>query len=258
MKINFHTHVKRCRHAAGDVEDYIKCALEKGLSQLGFSDHAPFPDFDFGMRMPYCELWEYLEEVDAMREKYKDDITIWKGLEIEYLPEYKGYYEELLAKYGVEYLLLGEHFYKDAAGENANIYGAHSTEQCLSYAHSVAEGMKTGFFKAVAHPDLYMLNMDEWDDNCRKAADLIINTAAATDTVLEYNANGLRRKQVEYSDGIRHPYPHDTFWKMVAETPVRVIVNSDCHNPKELWDEAIERSYRKLQELGITPIEGLL
>ncbi|MCM1283988.1 MAG: histidinol-phosphatase [Roseburia sp.] len=258
MKTNFHTHVKRCRHAGGDAEDYVRCAIENGLSQLGFSDHAPFADVDFGMRMPYSELWEYLGEVDAVRDKYGSKITVWKGLEIEYLPEYRRYYEELLTEYGVEYLLLGEHFYKDAAGNNANIYEAHSTEQCLSYARSVAEGMKTGFFKAVAHPDLYMLNMDVWDDNCARAADLIIDTAVATDTVLEYNANGLRRPQTKYSDGLRHPYPHDTFWKMAAGTSVRAIVNSDCHSPKDLWDEAMERAHRNLRELGIKPIEELL
>ena len=195
IKTNFHTHVQRCRHAGGTEEAYVQAAISLGFTQLGFSDHAPFPDRDFGMRMPFCELQEYLDTLNALTVKYQTDIILWKGLEIEYLPEYQNYYEELLTTWKFDYLLMGEHFYKDAQGANANIYGPlPSTEQFLFYAHSVAEGMKSGFFKAVAHPDIYMLNHFAWDKNCEKAADIIIDTAAATGTVLEYNANGFRRK----------------------------------------------------------------
>ena len=65
-----------------------------------------------------------------------------------------------------------------------------STEEYVFYARTVVEGMKTGLFKALAHPDLYLLNPYAWDDNCKRAADLIIDTAVSTGTILEYNANG--------------------------------------------------------------------
>lgn len=55
--------------------------------------------------------------------------------------------------------------------------------------------MKTGLFLAVAHPDIYMADNFVWDDNCKKAADIIIDTAVITGTVLEYNANGFRREK---------------------------------------------------------------
>lgn len=259
QRTNFHTHVQRCKHAKGCEEDYVKAALSKGLSQLGFSDHGPFPDVDFGLRMPFGELGEYLDQVNALAEQYRGRIILWKGLEIEYLPEYRDYYEELLTKWGMDYLLMGEHIYKNAQGEYDNIYTSNaSTEQFLSYARTIAEGMRTGFFKAVAHPDIYMLNPFAWDHNCRKAADLIIDTAAATGTALEYNANGLRRPQKEYPDGVRYPYPHEAFWQMAAEAPLEVIVGADCHNPADLWDESVERAYGNLLKLGIRPIAELL
>ena len=44
LKSNFHTHTKRCCHAFGVEADYAKEAYDKGLSVLGFSDHAPFKD----------------------------------------------------------------------------------------------------------------------------------------------------------------------------------------------------------------------
>ena len=259
IKTNFHTHSQRCGHADGIEEDYIKSAISCGVSELGFSDHGPYPDFDFGLRMPFCELPKYLEALDALIPKYQKEITIKKGLEIEYLPKYRDYYEDLLTKWGIEYLLMGEHFYLNAQGEETNIYGsASTTSQFIAYAQTIAEGMKTGLFKAVAHPDLYMLNSFAWDDNCKKAADIIIDTAAATDTILEYNANGLRRGLKPFPDGIRYPYPHDAFWAMAAQAPIKVFVSSDCHNPKDVWDDSVELAYEKLQSIGIQPVMHIL
>mgnify|MGYP003243181629 CR=1 FL=1 len=81
-KINFHTHTNRCRHADGIAADYVQSALSAGVTQLGFSDHAPFPDYDFGMRMPYCELSEYIEDINALTVQYQTDIILWENISI--------------------------------------------------------------------------------------------------------------------------------------------------------------------------------
>lgn len=256
-KINFHTHTNRCRHADGIAADYVQSALSAGVTQLGFSDHAPFPDYDFGMRMPYCELSEYIEDINALTVQYRTDIILWKGLEIEYLLEYRDYYEALLTRSGMDYLLMGEHFYKNASGKTTNYTDALSTDEFPVYAQNVADGMKTGLFLAVAHPDIYMADNFVWDDNCKKAADIIIDTAVTTGTVLEYNANGFRREKKFYPDGTRYQYPHPAFWEMVKGSGARVIVGSDCHNPSQVWDVAIEKAYQNLYALGIHPISSL-
>lgn len=257
-KTNFHTHVQRCGHASGTEEDYVKEAVAKGLSQLGLSDHGPFPDVDLGMRMPFSELGDHVDAINALTEKYEADIILWKGLEIEYLPEYRDHYEELLTRWGFDYLLMGEHYFKTAQGERINIYDTPSPALYLDYAHTVAEGMRSGYFKAVAHPDIYMINPFAWDADCERAADIIIDAAVATDTVLEYNANGFRREKKQFPDGVRYQYPHSMFWQMAAKAPIRAIVGSDCHDPSKLWDEAVEHSYRDLARLGILTVTELL
>ena len=103
-----------------------------------------------------------------------------------------------------------------------------------------------------------MFNPFAWNDDCERASDIILDAAAATDTVLEYNANGLRRAQVEFPDGVRHPYPCSRFWEMAAKTSIRVIVGSDCHDPACLWDDAVALAYQNLQALGIEPIAALM
>ena len=38
---DYHIHTKRCGHAIGEMEEYVKNAIRKGLREIGFSDHLP-------------------------------------------------------------------------------------------------------------------------------------------------------------------------------------------------------------------------
>ncbi len=257
MRTNYHTHTKRCLHAFGTEEDYISSALNAGVSVLGFSDHAPFPDVDYGYRMPYSELREYFAAVDRLREERADDIIIKKSLEIEYLPQYVEYYERLLEIEKVDYLLLGEHFYINGAGEFHNITQATGTEAYLDYAKAIAAALETGYFRMLAHPDLFTINKLAWDRNCDAATDIILSAAVKAGTVLEFNANGYRRGIHDYPDGRRHMYPHEKFWAAAKGTDLHVMVGSDCHEPYQVWDECMDRAVDYLKERGITPIELL-
>lgn len=258
MKTNYHTHTQRCLHAQGSEEDYIKAALDAGVSVLGFSDHAPFPDRDYGFRMPYSELGEYFSAVDRLAKEHSSDIILKKSLEIEYMPQYQSYYEMILSRYNPDYLILGEHFFLDRTGHMYNITTeANDTELYLAYAQAVADALKTGYFQIVAHPDIFAMNRFAWDKNCDAASEIIIEAAAATGTVLEYNANGFRRGLHDYPDGRRYMYPHTNFWRKVVGTCIPVIIGSDCHNPSQVWDDCMPRAQTALQELGISPIETL-
>ena len=57
-----------------------------------------------------------------------------------------------------------------------------------------------------------------------------------------------------YPDGIRYQYPHKHFWDLVAQSGASVIIGSDCHNPSQVWDYAIEYAYEQLTALNIKPI----
>lgn len=253
MKVNYHTHTERCQHAQGNEEDYVKSAIQSGLSILGFSDHAPFPDYDFGYRMLYSELDDYLLAIDSLAKKYSGDITLYKGLEIEYLPKYQSYYENLIYEKKLDYMILGEHFFRDDSGALSYITQAQDTHCYIDYARAIASALKTGYFKMVAHPDIFALNHFSWDKNCDIASDIIIEAAAETDTILEFNANGLRRGIHDYPDGERYMYPHKAFWKKVSGSQVRVMIGSDCHNPAQVWDDYLPLAYEMVKEMGITP-----
>lgn len=255
MRVNYHTHTHRCKHASGTVRDYVNSAIDKELGILGISDHAPFPDTDYGYRMDYSELEDYIEEINIAKQDFSDKIKIYSGLEIEYFKKSVDYYERLLTKDKLDYLILGEHQYILDDGTHKNITLAKSTEWYIEYAKAVSDGLDTGYFKILAHPDLCMKNQFPFDSNCEKAFDIILNSLVKNNIIVEYNANGIRSGLIDYPDSKRYPYPFDYLWSKIAETNIKVVVSADCHNPNQIWDEAMDLSYANLEKLNIKPVE---
>ncbi len=262
MKSNYHTHTYLCKHATGNVEDYVKEAIKQGYDELGMSDHVPYKKgvFDFcsdqysrtepyNYRMSFEQLDAYLSEIDECISKYGDKLKILKGFEAEYVPSENEYYEFLLEK--VDYLVLGQHLlFKEDEGfiRHTSSFSVRTKMELEIYKNQSIEALRTGYFKIFAHPDLYMKSYSEFDDLARETAIAIIETAIREDVILEYNANGVRESK---------GYPCDDFWKIAAEYNVKVIVNSDCHHPEYLNDIYVAKSEEQLGRLGIKVLKKI-
>lgn len=257
MKVNFHTHTAYCGHAVGSVADYTQAALNNGLGKLGFSDHLPFEGNPYESRMPFEQLESYVRDVRYEAEQHKGNMEILCGFEGEYIRGKERYYEYLLSSGKSDYFLLGQHMFLNRQGTMRNSCALCGTEEYLDYTDSVIEGMNTGFFAAVAHPDLIFFNAFAWDDNCSRACDRLLEAAVKNDWILEYNANGYRRGICHFPDGDRYQYPHEQLWKRAAEAQVRVLIGSDCHNPKQMYDEAVLKAYTDTNERGLRVITDI-
>ncbi len=254
IRTNFHTHTTRCKHASGADEAYIQHTIDNQFSILGFSDHGPYEDNRFGYRMNYAELEEYISTMKSLKKKYADQIQLRVGLEIEYNKHDDAYFKTLLIEKGIEYLALGQHIYLNSKDEWVNTYFHERTEQHIEYATSLVEGMKSGYYSFVCHPDLFFINDLPYDENTEKACDIIIEAAQELDMVLEYNANGYRREFKSFVDGDRYPYPHLKFWEKVSKTNIRVLINADAHSPSQVYDEAIQKSVEATKALGLNVV----
>lgn len=249
-KVNYHTHTKRCMHASGTEEDYVKEAIDKGLTILGMSDHIAYPDNRSGNRMQYLEVPEYISACKNLATKYKDKITVLTGFESEYSDTCHNYYDYLFNEFKIDYLVLGQHYFtKD--GIEYNTFELNSTDEYLLYAKSVAKALKTKYFKILAHPDLIFINNLPFDDNCKEAIEILITAIKESDIVIEFNANGIRRGLKDFVDGKRLPYPHIAFWKRASEENLKTVINSDCHDPKQMWDYAMDYAYKLADELKL-------
>lgn len=253
MKTNYHTHHELCGHAKGRVEDYVKEALRHGMSDLGFSDHAPSRAIeDVRVRMKYSDLPGYVAEVRAAQVKYRDKIQIHLGLECEYFDTNPAYYTELLSQ--VDYLILGQHYVhmRNPRHGLLSSFSLQHPDEVIRYAKSIENALETPYFSLVGHPDLYMCGYDRFDGAAEEAAYIICEAAKKADIPLEFNANGMRRGKVKTSTGLRHPYPVEAFWHIAKYVGNKVMLSSDCHKPSLLHDQVIEEASRWLKDIGLT------
>ncbi|TDT72415.1 histidinol-phosphatase (PHP family) [Hypnocyclicus thermotrophus] len=252
MKTNYHTHNFRCGHAIGDVDDYIKEAIKHNYNIIGISDHGPLPDYLFD-RMTLKDFDDYIKAIDIAKLKYS--IKIYKGLEIEYFPEFIKYYKSLKEK--LDYLVLGPHYII----ENNNLISSWeiNTKSRLNlYTKQLLAAMNTNLFDFIAHPDLFTNANTTWDKDFEEASIKICKTAKELNIPLEINANGIRKGFKDTNLGPRYNYPRYEFWEIAKKYEVKVLINSDCHTPKELHDEAVEKAYEFANSLSLNIIYKFL
>lgn len=256
---NYHTHCNLCNHAKGEVEDYVKKAIELKLDAIGMSDHAPFDFLNehfYRVRMYEHEYPEYLRQIDDAIKKYSNDINIYRSLEIEYFDEHIERYKKLNKE--LDYLILGQHYIKSDKVFK-HISKATTLEEFHIYKEEVIKAMATKQFKILAHPDIFLFNQPNFGKEEKEISEAIIEAAIKYDVILEFNANGLRRKKYEEVDGIWYRrYPKEEFWKLVAKTNARVIIGADAHHPNQLKDEAIDQAIEILDRLSIEVEEELV
>lgn len=264
IKSNYHTHTFLCKHALGDSEDYVKRAIMLGYHTIAITDHGPFPKFlqkKLNSRRMSIEQYNevYLDMLEMSVQKHKNEILVLKGIEIEYLPELEMYYDKFLSE--LDLMILGQHYIK--VGEtHKSIYAPLSKDDILLYAKTVVDGIKTKMFKIVAHPEIYCWNIENWDDTCIEAANMIIEAAVENDVILEINANGVRnsfyQRKEFYQDGmINFPYPRREFWEIAKEKNALIMINDDAHAPNRLQDIYTIKTYEYVLNNGIKIIDRI-
>lgn len=233
MNYNYHTHTARCGHASGKEEEYILRAIEGGITHMGFSDHLPFrfPDGSQShYRIPMEQAKDYMDTLCALREKYKEQIHLHIGFEMEYYPTFFPAMLETARTLGAEYLLLGQHFTGDEHPYQNNFYVANPTDDPAlldEYVTNVLTAMDTGLFTYVAHPDIMHFTGDSalYQRQMRR----ICAAAREKNIPLEINLLGIR-------DG-RH-YPREEFWRFAGEVGAPVTFGFDAHDPLSAYDGA--------------------
>ena len=243
MLTNFHTHTYRCNHASGTEEEYILRAIEAGVGEMGFSDHGPYPmpnGYCSGFRMRTDTTGEYVATLAALRDKYREKIRIRIGFELEYYPKFFPDLSRHLAGFDFDYIIMGQHF----IGNEIDNVGPHCTagtedEELLRiYVDQVCEGMRTGAYCYVAHPDVFTFLGDAsvYDKHMIR----LCETARELDIPLEINGLGIRTNRF---------YPHEAFWRLAGKVGNKAIFGCDAHDAPSAWDSA---SYAKAQAMAKT------
>ncbi len=257
---NYHTHTWRCRHADGDIGDYVTAARRAGLGELGFSDHMPWHDGRWpSWRMTMAQLPGYIAELEGARRAESlrpDGLSLLAGLECEYGEEEESYLRDvLLGEYGLDYLAAGIHSYEADGGWRDSFF-ITDTRGLLGYARQVEKAAASGLFSFLAHPDVFCNGYWSWNAEAEACARDVLAACEEARLPLEVNGYGLRKPLVPSMEGRRPPYPHPRFWEIAADYDIEALPGSDAHTPTDVGSGLVE--CRELAEgLGIRILEGL-
>lgn len=245
IRQNLHTHTYYC-DGKDSVEKMVEKAIDKGFSVLGFSGHGNNEPIDTcGMSKDH--LKQYIEDVLAAKEKYKDKISVHLGIEEDMAGE----------KYdkgsGFEYIIGSVHYVCKEAKHYPVDYSLEVTEDFLEYAKDyykeVEKIAQRKEVDIVGHVDLIMkYNQDEAmfsfeDPQYLNYAYKAIDKNIQAGKIFEINTGAISR-------GYRkEPYPHIHLLKYIKEKGGRILINTDCHNCENL-DTGYEESLKLAKECG--------
>ncbi len=235
MAYDLHTHTLWC-DGHSTPEQVVLSAIEKGLTTIGVLAHS-YCDFEPEYFLHYSKVDDFIDEVNGLKEKYKEKIKVLCGIELDAFTSKKVKTDRF------DYVLGSVHNFK--VGDN--YYPMDYTEEILvDYVNKVFNG---DFYSAIenyfesmeklieltnadiiGHFDLikkFNVNGKLFDEShpryinaWKKAVDKLI----PFNVPFEINIGGLIRVR-----GQDKPYPSDEIMEYIAKKGGKFIYGSDSH-----------------------------
>ena len=235
---NLHTHSTFC-DGKNDLESTVLKAIEIGFTGIGFSGHSHANYIKSTSSMPLDKTLIYKSEIARLKEKYKDKIEVFCGLEFDqYSDDDKSGYDYIIG--ANHYLKMGDEFVGfDRNAQTVqdiitNYFDGDGLKFSKEYYSQLAELPKYGDFDIVAHFDLIAKNIEIanlFDENDKRYQRYALDCFYALKekiSVFEVNTGAMSR-------GYRKtPYPNPFILKEMAKSGVGIIIGSDCHDNEYL------------------------
>jgi len=228
---DYHVHTYLCKHAEGQVYEYVESAIEKKVEQLGFAEHIPIPGLhDPDGRMLIDEFELYLQYIEEAKKNYKE-IKILLGIEADYLPAHMSFIEDFLKRYPFDFVIGSVHFIGEWDFTNPlyqkqyEHYGVDNTFQ--DYYKLVREAAATGLYDIIGHLDIPKKFGHNATVDLSDEINKTLNAIKRYELVLDVNTSGLRNPAKEI-------HPSEEILRRAREYDIPVILGSDAHHPSDV------------------------
>ena len=247
---NYHSHTVFCFHAQNTPEEMILEAIDKNFSEIGISDHyGKLPDGTW-MGHSLKEPDIYFSELKTLKEKYKNQITVKIGAEMDFDPLNADRIYNEIVSYDPDYILGSIHLHKGfffSAGPKQ--YRETSPEDMdriiRSYLETLVIMAERGYVNCVDHFDHFKKFWVLEDDSIYYPYyERIAEALRDNNMALELNTHYFEGE----ADYIRDP--NLFMLKKAAEYDIPVIVSSDCHCREDL-SHNFPLAFECLKEAGI-------
>jgi histidinol-phosphatase (PHP family) len=234
----------------GNVARYREVAEERGISELGVSEHVYRFEQALGVwRHPFWVRYAH-DDLDSYCAFVREQTDLRLGIEADFVPGAEDRMANLLDEREFDYVIGSVHFLRDRAvdDEDYDIWQtARSPEEVWRrYFETIGEAARSGLFDVLAHPDLVKVWGPERPrppGDLRAYYELAMDGIAESGIAVELSTAGLRKRAGEL-------YPAPAFLEMALAAGAPVALSSDAHRPEDVgadYDHALEL----LERLGV-------
>lgn len=252
MKNAFHVHTLYC-DGKNTCEEIVLQAIKYGFDAIGFSGHS-YTSFDESYCMSKQNTRKYVNDVEYVKNKYRNDIRVYCGIEQEYYAEKPDFTPDYIIG-SVHYIIKGGEYIPidDSRGELSEAvnkyYGGDFYSLAEDYFRTVSDVVQKTDCDIIGHFDLVSkFNEDKtlFDESnpryiaaWKNALDILL----PEDRIFEVNTGAMSR-------GYRTlPYPSRDMLSYIAKNGGRVTVTTDCHDMTAL-DYGTETAFALIKETG--------
>jgi histidinol-phosphatase (PHP family) len=222
-------------------------AIERGLAEIGFTDHIPLYFLPPEQRDPKLAMREdqfesYVAEVLSLREEFRGRIAVRLGLEADYAEGHEDVLSAWLSRAPWDLVLGSVHFvagdWIDAPGSAARFEREGTDRLYDEYYRLLAKAARSGFFDVLTHFDLPKKFGNRPAAPRESAEKGAITAAGEGGCAVEISSAGLRKP-------IAEAYPEARLLEEIVASGIPVTFSSDAHAPAEVgW------GYEKTVELA--------
>ncbi len=247
MYTNYHGH---CHYCDGQEvpEAYVLAAIAQDMRGYGFSSHAPLP-YELPWTMPSDRLLAYRQDIAALQQRYADQLPIYCGLEIDYIPPVTGPNHPRWQELALDYTIGSVHFVNFFSdGRPWEIDGDHGVflagleaifsgdiQRAVERYYALIRQMVTDDTPdIVGHLDKIKLQseggqlFDEAAPWYRTAVQQTLEVIAERGVIVEVNTRGL------YQQKTTELYPSWWVLEEMRKLSIPITLNSDAHHPHEI------------------------
>lgn len=261
MKYNFHTH-SHYDDGRMALEDFVIEAIDQGFEALGFSGHSPLPgDNEYSIKT--AALPEYVAIGKRLKQQYKDQIRLYLGLEIEYIPGVSEDFNEFIKGIPLDYSIGSVHlvshptkkeiWFIDGPEQNyvtglKEIFDGDARKAVTAYYEQSIRMVETQPMDIIGHLDkVKMYNRGRYFDTdegwYQLLVERLLDAIKEHDVIVEVNTRGVYTgKSDEY-------FPCGSILEKCLQRRIPVMVNSDAHQPDQLSNH-VAQAEALLRDIG--------
>jgi histidinol-phosphatase (PHP family) len=224
--VDYHTH-SLLSDGVSSYEEMVLSAVEKGLDEIGFSDHVCLKPVTWALQE--VDLPVMTGQILSIREKYNHLITIRYGIELDFLPGREEQLSGIIHDLPLDYVIGSVHFLDDWNFDgDESFYGKWSNDELYQrYFSLVVEAARSKLFDTLGHLDLIKKFgvYPETDQTplFERTADVIRDSGL----VVELNTSGLDKPCHEF-------YPGQHWLDILFNRGIPVTLSSDAHHPEQI------------------------